>query len=619
MQLSQTRIPKPIKQVIKATHFWKDNALILRELRQFPMTVALALIFPLIAAIFEGFGVSFLLGFLQNLLNQAGEGFRTGLEWFDVWILGVNQSDFNRLCRVAGLILISTWLRSFFTYLTLLYLKASEEKLINRLYKQVYEQIQALSLSFYSKAQIGAVINTMTAEVAQMRQSINALSTLVIRGSVVIVYAVLALWISWPLTLLAVMLLSLAAIGLSNLTRRVREASFPITQARKQYISLVKELLSGIRTVKAYATEDFERQRIYSASDFVMQAGMVMARKLALVKPLSEAIATSILIGLIVLAVGLFVENGLIQVASLLTFLFLLFRMVPILQQLNGSFATLASFQGALQSIQELLRRDNKPYLPNGYRPFSSFQSAIEFVAVDFGYEPGQIVLHNISLTLEKGKTTALVGGSGAGKSTLADLIIRFYDPIHGHILVDGIDLREFDVHSLRSHIGIVSQDTFIFNASVYDNICYGTENASPDELLRAAKLAHALDFIEELPEGFDTILGDRGMRLSGGQRQRIAIARALLKNPEILILDEATSALDSVSEKLIQEALEELSVGRTVIAIAHRLSTIAKADKVVVLEQGCIIEQGKYQELLNRRGKLWAYHQMQFETTKVS
>jgi subfamily B ATP-binding cassette protein MsbA len=619
MQFSQNQILKPIKRLIKATHFWQDNVLIFQELRHFPLTIALALIFPIIAAGFEGFGVSFLLGFLQNLLNEGGKGFETGLEWLDIWILGVNQSDFSRLCRVAALILLSAWLRAFFTYLTLLYMKASEEKLINRLYKQVYEQIQALSLSFYSKAQIGSVLNTMTSEVAQMRQSIGALSILVIRGSVVIMYAVLALWISWPLTLMAIMLLTLAAVGLSNLTRRVRSASFPITQARKQYINLVKELLSGIRTVKAYATEDYERQRIYNASDQVMQAGMVMARKLAIVKPLSEALATSILISLIIVAVGLFVENGLIQVASLLTFLFLLFRMVPILQQLNSSFATLASFQGALQSLQELLRRDDKPYLPNGYRPFHGIQSAMEFVAVDFGYEAGRTVLHNISLSLEQGKTTALVGGSGAGKSTLADLIMRFYDPTRGNILAGGINLKEFDLHSLRSKIAIVSQDTFIFNTSVKDNICYGSQQAPQAEVMRAAKLAHALDFIEELPQGFETILGDRGTRLSGGQRQRIAIARALLKDPEILILDEATSALDSVSERLIQDALEDLSVGRTVIAIAHRLSTISKADRVIVLEQGQIVEQGDYQELLNRRGKLWSYHQMQFEASQSS
>jgi ABC-type multidrug transport system fused ATPase/permease subunit len=209
---------------------------------------------------------------------------------------------------------------------------------------------------------------------------------------------------------------------------------------------------------------------------------------------------------------------------------------------------------------------------------------------------------------------TALVGASGAGKTTLADLIPRFYDPTQGKVLIDGVDLRQFEINSLRRKLAVVSQDTFIFNTSIRNNIAYGTERASEAAIQEAARQANALEFIQETPEGFDTQLGDRGVRLSGGQRQRIAIARALLRNPEILILDEATSALDSVSEGLIQESLEKLSVGRTVIAIAHRLSTIAKADKVVVLEQGRIVEQGKYKELLERRGQLWKYHQMQHE-----
>jgi ABC-type multidrug transport system fused ATPase/permease subunit len=210
------------------------------------------------------------------------------------------------------------------------------------------------------------------------------------------------------------------------------------------------------------------------------------------------------------------------------------------------------------------------------------------------------------------------VGASGAGKTTLVDLIPRFDDPIEGRIRLDGVDLREFQINSLRRRMAIVSQDTFIFNASIRDNIAYGVPEATPADITEAARLANALDFILELPEQFDTPLGDRGVRLSGGQRQRIAIARALLHNPEVLILDEATSALDSISERLIQDSIEKLAVGRTVIAIAHRLSTIVRADKVVVLEQGRIVEQGTYQELLAQRGRLWKYHQMQHETSST-
>lgn len=343
---------------------------------------------------------------------------------------------------------------------------------------------------------------------------------------------------------------------------------------------------------------------------------MKAASRWALVRPVAEGLATTVLISMIILAITVFVANGSLQTASLLTFLFILFRLVPALHEINGNRAQLSGFGGSIANIQEILRSDNKPYLQDGDYSFSELRRSIDFVAVEFGYNPNQSVLKDITLTIERGKMTALVGGSGAGKTTLVDLIPRFYDPTQGQILIDGRDLRSFAIKSLRQKMAIVSQDTFIFNASVRYNIAYGLDGVSDEAVLRAAEQANALDFILEMPDQFETQLGDRGVRLSGGQRQRLAIARALLRDPEILILDEATSALDSVSERLIQESLEQLAAGRTVIAIAHRLSTIVRADKVVVLEQGQIIEQGTYQELLNQRGKLWNYHQMQHQTS---
>jgi len=348
----------------------------------------------------------------------------------------------------------------------------------------------------------------------------------------------------------------------------------------------------------------------YSVSGNLLDASIKVARAWTIVKPIAEAIVTTVLIGLIILSFAKFT----LPVASLLTFFFVLIRVAPAIQDINGTMAFLSTLNGSLDNVKNLLESDNQGYFQNGSMEFTQLNRSIDIVSVDFGYDSSSLVLHNITLTLEKGKTTALVGASGAGKTTLADLIPRFYDPTQGHIFVDGVDLKELDVYSLRKNMAIVSQDTFIFNTSVWNNIAYGTLNATEAEIKEAARLANALEFIQDMPQGFDTQLGDRGVRLSGGQRQRIAIARALLRDPQILILDEATSALDSVSERLIQESLEKLSVGRTVIAIAHRLSTIAKADKVVVLEGGYIVEQGKYKDLLQERGKLWKYHQMQNE-----
>jgi subfamily B ATP-binding cassette protein MsbA len=318
-------------------------------------------------------------------------------------------------------------------------------------------------------------------------------------------------------------------------------------------------------------------------------------------------------VGMIILAFTSLVSNGTLQVASLLTFFFVLFRFIPFVQDINGTRAFLSTLHGSANNIKNLLKTDDKNYFQNGHIKFKGLKTSINLVGVDFGYGDENLVLHNITLTIEKGKMTALVGASGAGKTTLADLIPRFYNATEGNVYIDETDIRLFEINSLRSQIAVVSQDTFIFNTSVWQNIAYGTPEATNEQIQEAAKLANALEFILEMPQGFNTQLGDRGVRLSGGQRQRIAIARALLRNPEILILDEATSALDSLSERLIQDSLEKLSVGRTVIAIAHRLSTISKADKVVVLEAGRIVEQGKYEELLGRQGKLWEYHQMQY------
>jgi subfamily B ATP-binding cassette protein MsbA len=304
------------------------------------------------------------------------------------------------------------------------------------------------------------------------------------------------------------------------------------------------------------------------------------------------------------------------SVAVLLTFFFALFRLLPLVQVLNGHRSQWAISRNALDVVAQLLDKRDKPYIVDGHRPLQAFRESIVFEDVGFAYEPGQPVLHDISLTIRQGQTTALVGGSGAGKSTLADLLARLQDPTEGRILLDGVDLREFTLESLRRHLVIVSQSTFLFHDTVRANIAYGLDDVPMDRIRWAAEKANALEFIDAMPDGFETVLGDRGERLSGGQRQRISIARALLRDPEILVLDEATSALDSVSERLVQESLEYLMEGRTVLVIAHRLSTVESADHLVVLEGGRIVEEGSYDDLLARKGHLWEYHRLQFETT---
>lgn len=612
------QLPLILRRFLKTTQFWRDNALILREFKHFPGVISAAIAFALLAAAFEGFGLGFLLAFLQSLVSPTAEPFQTGVRWFDIWFLGINGSEISRLYRVSGLILLATWLRALFNYLTLVYTEIVQSKLVDRLRKSIFDQLQSVNLSYFAKTRSGELINSITSEINKLKQAFNLFAFNITKGITLVIYAVFLVQLSWQLTILSFLLFTLLAVGLSNLNKRVREASFPVSAANGRLVAIAIEFINGIKTVQSFATQDFERQRFYQASDEAEKTSIQAALGIALVRPVAEGAATTVLVSMIIVAITIFVPNGMMQTASLLTFLFVLFRLVPAIHEINGNVARLNSFQGSIHDISEILRKDDKPYLQNGHLQFAGLQRAIEFTSVDFGYDDENSVLHNITLAVNRGQTTALVGASGAGKTTLADLIPRFYDPTQGRVLIDGINLQEFDINSVRRKMAVVSQDTFIFNTSVRNNIAYGSDNVTEAAIREAARLANALEFISEMPQGLDTPLGDRGVRLSGGQRQRIAIARALLRDPEILILDEATSALDSVSERLIQESIEQLSAGRTVIAIAHRLSTIAKADKVVVLEQGRIVEQGTYQELLDQRGKLWKYHQMQYQLNEA-
>ncbi|MBD2133743.1 ABC transporter ATP-binding protein [Sphaerospermopsis sp. FACHB-1094] len=606
----------PLRYFLKTTKFWQDNHLILREFKHFRKVTILALVFTFLAATFEGISIGFLLSFLQNLTNPNAAPIQIGIDWFDQWILGVNTSAISRLYRVSCLILLSTWMRAAFNYFSQIYTEFCQLYLGDRLRKQIFEQLQSFSLSYFSTSRSGEIVNTITTEIEKIRQGFSGGAFLFTRGLTVVVYFMTMLLLSWQLTLIAILLFTLLAVGLSNLNARVRESSFGISVANGNFTSIAIEFINGIRTVHASGTQELERQRYYKASNQIVSSSTKVILIWTLVKPIAESAATTVLIGMIILAFSSFVVNGTLQVSSLLTFFFVLFRLVPFIQDINGTRAFINTLQGSAENIKNLLKREDKTYFENGTIEFTGLKRSIDLVSVNFGYSHNQQVLHDITLTIEKGKMTALVGASGAGKTTVADLIPRFYDPTEGYIYVNEIDVRQFEINSLRRKIAVVSQDTFIFNTSVWNNIAYGTPEATEAKIREAARLANAEEFILEMPEGFDTELGDRGVRLSGGQRQRLAIARALLRNPEILILDEATSALDSVSERLIQESLEKLAVGRTVIAIAHRLSTIAKADKVVVLEQGRIVEQGQYQELIEQKGKLWQYHKMQYQMT---
>ena len=431
---------------------------------------------------------------------------------------------------------------------------------------------------------------------------------------VIAVSVVLLVAISWSLTLVALGMLVVLSLLTRLIVSKSRVLGERISWASARHASVALEAISGMREIRLFGRENHERERFDQAVVQANRANLSSALLNALVSPATEVMTMGLFAVILVMSARLLLHGSEAILPILLTFLFVLYRLMPRVTQFNSNRVAIANGLPGVEAVVRMLSPEGKPFIKSGSRRFDRLRSSLQFREVSFSYDPEDgPVLSGVSIDIPVGRTTAIVGASGAGKSTLVDLIPRFHDPQAGQIAVDGVDLRDLDLTSWRAAIGCVSQETFVFNASIRDNIAYGRLSASQDEIEEASHQANAYAFISAMADGFGTTIGDRGVRLSGGQRQRIAIARAILRNPQILILDEATSSLDTASERLVQEALEELSEDRTVVVVAHRLSTIANADQVVVLEDGRVAEVGTHRALLDRTGVYWRYYSMQF------
>jgi subfamily B ATP-binding cassette protein MsbA len=475
-----------------------------------------------------------------------------------------------------------------------------------------------VDIDYYVKSKIGDIFNRFMSEINRAVASIRNYIGLIKTIATAFMYLSILLSISWQLTIISTVLGSFLALLNQYFVKRSKKFGQIITLTAKQQTNKLLELLTGIRLIKAVGNEKYELDSIVEDIEAREKAGLEAQTNNAIIPPLNE-IGGVLIIALIIIS-GRYLFNEQLQALTtiLLTYLYVLFRALPLISQINSARGSLLGNSSAVEMVADFLIRENKPFMNNGSIPYQRLESGIHFDNVQFSY-PGheELVLKGIDLWIPKGKMIALVGASGAGKSTIADLLPRFYDPTGGKILFDGQDLRDYDIKTIRKAMGIVSQETFLFNNSLRFNIAYGLTDVSDGEILEATKRANAYEFISKLPEGLDTEIGDRGVRLSGGQKQRLAIARALLRDPDILILDEATSALDTISERLVQEAIDELCRERTTLVIAHRLSTIQKAHQIVVLDKGKVAEIGNHAELLAHGGHYARLHALQFGDKK--
>jgi ATP-binding cassette, subfamily B, bacterial MsbA len=572
--------------------------------------VSVIIILGVLTALSEGLSISLLVPLIQSQVGTANAGV---LSRMTALFQGIPAE--GRLWWIGLSILVLVVLKNMLSYSYSLLFQWMNASISHRLRCGIFHQLLSLSQSYLDGHDSGKLLNTLATDTWRVSSAFAVLANVIINVCMTLTLGSLLLLISWKLTLITGCLLLLISQIVQMLTRRAKQLSVEATAANASLSQRMLETFHGLRLIRAFGRESHELNRFDVASGGVRKIFWKLESISALVHPLSEVLTASLLLSIL----AVIAMRTPAQIATSLTFLILLYRLQPRIKQFDSDRVALNAFSASIEEVRRLLDETDKPYLRSGARVLDSVEKGIVLENVSLYYGSGKgPALDQVTCSIKIGETTALVGPSGAGKSSLISLICRFYDPSSGRLLIDGIPLQELDLTWWRSQIAVVSQDVYLFNASVAENIIYGKLDATREELLEAARKAHALEFIEDLPDGFETVLGDSGLLLSGGQRQRVALARAFIRDPQILILDEATNSLDLISETVVQDALEEFGRGRTVLIIAHRISTIEHADKVIVLEAGKAVESGSVTELLSKGGLFSRFYALHLQKTKV-
>lgn len=602
--------------------------LLTRFVSPYKRFVVWAIILNVLSAIFNVFSFSLLIPILNILFKtDGGNKVYTFMEWGSAPLKDTAVNNFyyyvSKLIEIYGSSTTLLWLGLFLAGMTLLktacYFGSSAVMIplrtgvVRDIRTLVYSKIMYLPLNFFSSEKKGDIIARMSGDVSEIENSITSSLDMLLKNPILIISYFTTLFItSWQLTVFTLLVLPTMGWVMGQVGRKLKRQSLDAQEKWSETMSQLEETLGGLRIIKAFVAEEKMINRFNKCSNEFRQATNKVAIRQSLAHPMSEFLGTILIV--IVLWFGgslILGEKSTIDAPTFIFYMVILYSVINPLKDFSKAGYSIPKGLASMERVDKILKAENNIIEKKDASHITELKNDITFDNVSFSYGDNE-VLHEINLKIKKGETIALVGQSGSGKSTLVDLIPRFHDVQKGKVLIDGVDVKDLVVKDLRSLIGNVNQEAILFNDSFYNNITFGVENATMEQVIEAAKIANAHDFIMETEEGYDTNIGDRGCRLSGGQRQRISIARAILKNPPILILDEATSALDTESERLVQEALERLMKTRTTIAIAHRLSTIKNANTIYVLYEGRIVENGKHEELLKKNGYYKRLNDMQ-------
>lgn len=589
--------------------------------------LALTVVFNILSAVLNIFSFAALIPILQILFRTEGAGTATELMPWSLDNLKevlANNADYyvtqligdvgatTTLLLIGLFLAFATFLKTGAYFLSSATIIPIRTGVVRDIRNQLYHKITSLPIGFFSEERKGDIIARMTGDVGEIESSIMSSLDMLFKNPILIIsYFTALIFISWQLTLFTLVFVPIFGWFMGYVGRKLKRKSIAAQSLWSDTMSQVEETLGGLRIIKAFCAEDKMNKRFDGINSEYRDSIQRVNIRQQMAHPMSEFLGTVLII--IVLWVGgiLVLDQQILSGPTFIYYLVMLYSIINPLKDFSKASYNIPKGLASMERVDKILKAENTIKEPANPKHIASFEHQIEFRHVSFRYGE-QLVLKDINLVIEKGKTVALVGQSGSGKSTLVDLIPRYYDVQEGEVLIDGINVKDLGIHDLRQLIGNVNQEAILFNDSFYGNITFGVDSATREQVEQAAHIANAHEFIMQTEHGYDTNIGDRGGRLSGGQRQRVSIARAILKNPPILILDEATSALDTESERLVQDALERLMKTRTTVAIAHRLSTIKNADEICVLHEGEIVERGTHEELLEKGGYYRKLHEMQ-------